>query len=372
MKNKMKYVYGLLILLAFSQCQTEVKKPKEIDWSGKEEYLQGVVLSYDTCATLDIAGNMAVVKPGLIVIPQRDLRDDYLTVYKLSNDSLLYQNVLVKKGMGPYETSHCPSFYRLKDGRFVVAAKGWDPEVFISKTSSMEELKNVTKWDRYTLPVTRRIKSVSPVLDKPESLFGTVEGAKEMFFQYQLQDSSLSFRKCTYPDSEFVPSDSVEYSYAYRGDILKHPSKDLYFYACTHGRYMYTFQFSGDSIRTVDTFFYEPPKLERETSGGRVFSFDLSHNPYGPVCCADNKYIYMLDRSHASLDKLRKRMKYKEFYPMIFSDIMYVFDWEGNPVKKYVLDHPVESYTIDPNSEYMYAVTLTKDNEDQIVLRYKL
>lgn len=76
----------------------------------------------------------------MLILPQIR-REEYLTSYKLSNDSLLFQNVIIRKGNAPFETLNCRGLFQLNNGIFVIAASGWQTTTFVSKTNSLEELK---------------------------------------------------------------------------------------------------------------------------------------------------------------------------------------------------------------------------------------
>lgn len=76
---------------------------------------------------------------------------------------------------------------------------------------------------------------------------------------------------------------------------------------------------------------------------------------------ASDKYIYVLYSGKSlnvkSLDELT------EAY---LSKYVYVFDWKGNPVKKYELDQEVRSIAIDQNDATLYAGSY-KNNEPHLI-----
>lgn len=207
----------MVILFSFIQCQTKVTE-QSIDWSGKEQHLQSVELPFDTCATLDICGDIAFVAPDMLILPQIR-REEYLTSYKLSDDSLLFQNVIIRKGNAPFETLNCPGLFQLNNGIFVIAASGWQTTIFVSKTNSLEELKNIRDWERYKLPDSVNISTIASTPDNQNQLYGTMMGSSTLFFQYNLDNSTFAPIQCEYPKSEFEPSEPYEYAYAYRGKI---------------------------------------------------------------------------------------------------------------------------------------------------------
>lgn len=74
----------------------------------------------------------------------------------------------------------------------------------------------------------------------------------------------------------------------------------------------------------------------------------------------DNEYIYAL-----YVDK-----KYNEGIDFEYNkaDVVHIYDWEGNFVKRLKLDKSVEHIAIDPSNGYLYGA----DNEDAKVYRFNL
>lgn len=62
---------------------------------------------------------------------------------------------------------------------------------------------------------------------------------------------------------------------------------------------------------------------------------------------------------------------YKE-YPYYYNDEILVFDWEGNKVKKYVLDIPFEFFVIDEKDERMYTETVDLNMGEDLLRSYRL
>lgn len=78
-----------------------------------------------------------------------------------------------------------------------------------------------------------------------------------------------------------------------------------------------------------------------------------------------SKYIYTLYSG-----KILKGNNSEAFMDFFTSDMIYVFDWKGNPIKKYKLDRKVRSIAIDDKDEVLYAGSF--ESEDSNIIRYAL
>jgi hypothetical protein len=65
-----------------------------------------------------------------------------------------------------------------------------------------------------------------------------------------------------------------------------------------------------------------------------------------------NKYIYSLYSG-----KVINTSSIKELSDSFLSKYIYVFDWEGKPVKRYELDQEVRSITVDEKNNILYAAS---------------
>jgi len=77
-----------------------------------------------------------------------------------------------------------------------------------------------------------------------------------------------------------------------------------------------------------------------------------------------NKYLYSLYSGKplgSSIETLNESLS---------SDIIYVFDWEGNPIKKLKLDRKIQSLAIDNQDEILYATSL--ENDESIIIKFKI
>jgi hypothetical protein len=78
-----------------------------------------------------------------------------------------------------------------------------------------------------------------------------------------------------------------------------------------------------------------------------------------------NKYIYSLYSG-----KVINTSSIKELSDSFLSKYIYVFDWEGKPVKRYELDQEVRSITVDEKNNILYAASYS--GEEPNLIKYNL
>lgn len=49
-----------------------------------------------------------------------------------------------------------------------------------------------------------------------------------------------------------------------------------------------------------------------------------------------------------------------------YTDRIYVYDWEGNPVKCYRTDHPISTLAVSPDGRYAYASGIPQEDQETI------
>ena len=93
----------------------------------------------------------------------------------------------------------------------------------------------------------------------------------------------------------------------------------------------------GDGVDNIEII----PSKERRTAF-------ISH-------AISEKYIYSLYSG--------KKINYLSPYDALQSNKIYVFDWEGNPIKRFELDKEVRSIAIDEKNNILYAGAIGEDGE---------
>ncbi|SHM41482.1 TolB-like 6-blade propeller-like [Cyclobacterium lianum] len=122
--------------------------------------------------------------------------------------------------------------------------------------------------------------------------------------------------------------------------------------------------YSDGNLSLVEDFKgWSSEQIETEESGGMVRAVSGEDAKYCFVSGATSeKYIYALYSGN-----LRSAT---EFIDPALANIVYVFDWKGNPVKKLTLDHLVRSIAIDEENQILYAAAFI--DKDLGLIKYDL
>lgn len=120
--------------------------------------------------------------------------------------------------------------------------------------------------------------------------------------------------------------------------------------ATTLGGIMQIFDSKDSSISMkAENFIYQPVFSVRK---GQIETFP--ETVYGFACLqATDKYIYATLHGVAN--------------PTVYPNVIYVFDWNGTPVKKLYSDQQICFFHVDEPEGKVYAVVLGKDNEQKLM-----
>lgn len=124
-----------------------------------------------------------------------------------------------------------------------------------------------------------------------------------------------------------------------QGILVMHPDKNLFAYSLNFSSNMDFFKVENGSIQLINSLRLGNP-IYNSVVENSMFSADLTEETiigYIDVSATSN-YVYALYSDKKAYESGRK------------SNIILVFDWKGNPVKKYILDF--ETYYIAVDEEY--------------------
>jgi hypothetical protein len=151
-------------------------------------------------------------------------------------------------------------------------------------------------------------------------------------------------------------------SYAYSGAIIKHPELPKFVFYTGHAEYLQIIELYGDTVKEVIHFNFAPP------IGKVIFKMDAyvwGTSKMATACfmngTASNKYIYLLYSG-----KLHKE---NEFWK---SKYIYIFDWQGNKIKRIELDNEVYGITVDKGDKEIFAYTTNDKTLKNEILHYTL
>jgi len=138
--------------------------------------------------------------------------------------------------------------------------------------------------------------------------------------------------------------------------FFNHPSKEMCVYFHSASAIMGIVKYQNGTIETKEKFWWRTKS--KEVNDGQMRTTIPDANPRNGFITAtvSSKYIYALYSG-----KTLKNKSKDAFNDFAINDIVYVFDWEGKPVKKYALDQQVRSIAINEKEKILYAASYAED-----------
>lgn len=147
-----------------------------------------------------------------------------------------------------------------------------------------------------------------------------------------------------------------------QGCLTVHPNKDKFAFSPFFSSNIDFVKITDNKISPINLLRLENPKYDALTEGnGTVFRAIPSKEAitgYIDLCCT-SEYVYALHSSKKLYENWRKS-----------TDIL-VYDWKGNPIKKYTLDKEAYHIAVNERLKRIY-VTIENENGDWDIVCYKL
>lgn len=145
----------------------------------------------------------------------------------------------------------------------------------------------------------------------------------------------LDYKTQTYTPLEYWPEDNYEGPDAPKSSFYTVNSKLLnsgkrFAYRCGDGKFAFIFEIDGKKVKVIRTLFDEKPKYRAKDD---KINFGVKHTNFLRLA-ANDKYICAMP-----LEKNIDGEKKGRWIECRYGNEIYVFDWDGNPVKHLILDH---------------------------------
>lgn len=151
-----------------------------------------------------------------------------------------------------------------------------------------------------------------------------------------------------------------------QGSFFVHPSRNKVVKLCYESDAMSIVSFDDKTIKVNDFSWWKNPHSKQITDNkGRTYDKNTKDRKSSFLTAATSKdYIYALysgKKLGSTIESIKKAT---------LTNLIYVFDWDGNPVTKYTLDQEVKSIAVDEVNNILYAAS-HKGGEAHIV-KYNL
>lgn len=134
---------------------------------------------------------------------------------------------------------------------------------------------------------------------------------------------------------------------AYQGVLQNNISNDRFVYAVNSAEIVYFYKI--DSLKVIPVCKYEFTYPDyKPVQGGNTRS--------APVSSTNIKTFIDVTATDDCVYMLYSGKNFKEDGMRVFeSNVLYVFDWNGKPLKKYLLDAPVTRLCVNKEGDAIYA-----------------
>lgn len=187
-------------------------------------------------------------------------------------------------------------------------------------------------------------------------------GTYQSRYQYLLFDKNNRVLDCGV--EVYNAADSAFNAYtkflANQGDLIMHPEKKSFAYSVNFSSNIDFFEIVNNKIKLIKSLRLGDPICEPEirTIGGNTY-FSVSRTESSQVgyvgLSATAEYVYALYS-----DKNLNKNGWK-------SNVVLVFDWDGNPVKKYVLDTDAHHIAVDEDRHSLFASVVNSEGGWSII-----
>lgn len=169
-----------------------------------------------------------------------------------------------------------------------------------------------------------------------------------------LKKDSCSNLSIHYPNDN-IECSSIQKSLAYQGNIIQQPNGYKFVYVSTYGGIIEIYQIEENDINLLyNRNYHFPQYTPYDHSQNEVdANFKADNIKGGLSTYATDKFIYILYSGKTLSDPDHN-----------YSNTVYVLDWNGNEVYKYVLDQNLSCICIDCNDQFLYGIYY---NENDII-----
>jgi hypothetical protein len=146
-----------------------------------------------------------------------------------------------------------------------------------------------------------------------------------------------------------------------QGILVNHPDRAKFVYSVSNSSNIDFFEVTDQKLHPTKSYRLHNPAFKNENIGRESYSIEYKDDAIiGYIdLSSTHEYVYALYTDRTRIDKNGRENPYA-------SNIILVFDWDGNPDKIYQLDREVYYIAVDENNKILYA--LLKDAEKDWVI----
>lgn len=354
--------------LLLAGCAADEEQP-QIDWSEKTDTLAAVDMHYSPKDTSLLHVSSFTCWDNYLFLGQERVPDELLSLYECRGDSLIRLGNLIKEGKGPFETLGRAYAIVRDDSTLLLAPSGYNRQFYVA-TTNPDSLLDKKTWKVLNYPTTDSYLSMPALVGLNGCMMPSLVANDEkqnMFDRFTFGDTVYTPVYSPYPQNETKAANGAQ-SQVYDVRLYRKPGSDRYVYVTYMEEQVCIFDLRNDSVINRNYVYNKQPKFEMAPDGLNVsYSND---NTLGFLVDVSPKYIYLMKKL-IKLGDLGVIPDYKG-YPLGYSDVILLFDWDGKPIRRFILDTPVSVIGADRLDRYIYGSTIDLETDKQRIVRFAL
>ena len=293
------------------------------------------------------------------------------TLSKIQSDSIIYNTDFLSRGRGPKEM-FIPNLrkHSINGEYFFYDVNNGLGRIIMTNTDDIRDIHDASNWEELdNIGEIKDVMGLSP-LDTNYSSFLTLmpfgNSSNAMF--YKATRDSITPLNFNFPKNELGEENIYARHIAYTGLLKKHPEENKYVYFGDQNRHMHIFSFNSDSIKTISEPYTLYPHYILSADGYYPkFPKEYYTGHHGVV--VTKKYIYVLIND-TQIQHVGVALP--NGLPWDYANTVYMFDWDGTPINKLILDVYVYYLFGDMDDQYLYGKNDYVDEQATTIYRFKL
>jgi hypothetical protein len=269
-----------------------------------------------------------------------------------------------KSGTGPGEFVGNLQIDRSFQSGFINTPDNTQARMYQYCVDSILYSDNVQPRNLFSLAVNEKVKNIYyRILQVNDSIYvGTQSNGLERFLVFNINNNE------SYPQGVF-PKDKNQQKLAdekmlpdaYQGYLRYNYSNNKMVFASANSEMIEIYKLDKLNLILEKGYYTSLPIyiLRKTSDGARYLSMQINDGHTISLATSD-RFIYQL---------LCNKGKEVSFYELLKSNLILVFDWDGKPIKKFILDCEVKAIEISPDEKRIYAI---RDNPDPEVIYFDI
>lgn len=294
-------------------------------------------------------------------------------IYTIKGDDLIFDGNFLNIGRGPNEMQNPKFQYDPQNNRmYLYSGDNQEDKFFSVHLKDFNNVYNPSTWEKKKLPIIYTRGGLGILND---TLFLNKNDTKtsNMFSLSYASNKDNEFKSLDFPyPGEHPDLSSVGQCFLFTGSMRQRPGSSTFAYSCYFSQYLFVFDIIDEQIKNIRYISQVLPVYKTTNDLYNPFSIANEYKQGFDKYQVTKKYIYV-GYNNVTWGDIRNSVLYKG-YPNTYFDRINIFDWDGNFIKRLVLDKPVHFFAVSQDDSYIYASSMDLEQEyhPDLVLRFKL